>query len=103
VPGRRIGDNILLAQELLRNYHRNSGSPRCALKVDFQKAYDTVRWDLFIATLRTLGFPGIMLQWIRECISTTRFSISINGELNGFFPGKGGFDKVILCRPISSY
>jgi len=27
-----------------------------------------------------------MVVWIQECISTSRFSISINGELNGFFP-----------------
>ena len=26
ISGRRIGDNILLAQELLRNYHRNRGT-----------------------------------------------------------------------------
>ncbi|GJY36059.1 putative reverse transcriptase domain-containing protein [Tanacetum coccineum] len=41
VPGRRISNNILLTQELMRNYHRRRGPPRCAFKVDIQKAYDT--------------------------------------------------------------
>nr|GEX76218.1 hypothetical protein [Tanacetum cinerariifolium] len=38
----RISDNILMTQELMHNYHRKSGPPRCAFKVDIQKAYDTV-------------------------------------------------------------
>ncbi|GJY49138.1 putative RNA-directed DNA polymerase, eukaryota, reverse transcriptase zinc-binding domain protein [Tanacetum coccineum] len=42
VPGRSISDNILLTQELMHNYHLNPGSPRCAFKVDIQKAIDTV-------------------------------------------------------------
>nr|GEY81380.1 hypothetical protein [Tanacetum cinerariifolium] len=44
VPGRRISDNILLTQELMHNYHQDHGQPRCAFKVDIQKAYDTVDW-----------------------------------------------------------
>lgn len=94
VKGRRIGDNVLLAQELLRNYHRNKGSPRCALKVDLMKAYDTVRWDFLFAVLRTLGFPARVVHWIEECVSTAKFSISINGELNGYFPGQRGLRQV---------
>nr|GEV70161.1 hypothetical protein [Tanacetum cinerariifolium] len=43
---RRISDNILLTQELMRNYHRNMGPPRCAFKVDIQKAYDTGKHGL---------------------------------------------------------
>ncbi|GJT80538.1 hypothetical protein Tco_1054880 [Tanacetum coccineum] len=42
VPGRSIADNILLTQELMYNYHLDRGVPRCAFKVDIQKAYDTV-------------------------------------------------------------
>ncbi|XP_022003085.1 uncharacterized protein LOC110900505 [Helianthus annuus] len=41
VPGRKISDNILLTQELMHNYHVDRGPPRCALKIDIQKAYDT--------------------------------------------------------------
>ncbi|GKG54697.1 putative RNA-directed DNA polymerase, eukaryota, reverse transcriptase zinc-binding domain protein, partial [Tanacetum coccineum] len=40
VPGRRISDNILITQELMHNYHRDKDPPRCAFKVDIQKAYD---------------------------------------------------------------
>lgn len=75
VKGRRIGDNILLAQELLRNFHRDRGSPRCAIKVDLMKAYDTVKWEFLIAVLRTVGFPEIVIQWITECISTVKVHI----------------------------
>ncbi|KAK3226017.1 hypothetical protein Dsin_005879 [Dipteronia sinensis] len=42
VAGRRIGDNILLVQELMRNYHKDDSSPKCSLKVDLMKAFDTV-------------------------------------------------------------
>ncbi|XP_022880751.1 uncharacterized protein LOC111398023 [Olea europaea var. sylvestris] len=56
VKGRHISDNIYLSQELLRNYHRSGGLPRCALKVDLMKAYDSVRWDFLFMILRVLGF-----------------------------------------------
>ncbi|GJZ89069.1 aspartic peptidase, partial [Tanacetum coccineum] len=38
VSGRRISDNILITQELMHNYHHNRGPPRCAFKIDIQKA-----------------------------------------------------------------
>ncbi|XP_011075315.1 uncharacterized protein LOC105159814 [Sesamum indicum] len=39
---RSIGDNIMLAQELFMAYNQARLPPRCALKVDIRKAYDTV-------------------------------------------------------------
>jgi hypothetical protein len=37
--GRRISDNILLSQELMKGYHKSTGPARCAMKVDLMKAY----------------------------------------------------------------
>ena len=48
IKGRSISDNILLAQELMRNYHRGDAQPRSAIKVDFRKAFDTVNWNSFL-------------------------------------------------------
>ncbi|KAI3474506.1 hypothetical protein Pfo_029416 [Paulownia fortunei] len=84
IQGRRIYDNILLAQELLQNYHLNNLGQRCAIKVDLHKAYDSVQWDFLLAVLRCMNFPLQMVKWIETYITSPRFSISINGELNGY-------------------
>ncbi|KAK4384541.1 hypothetical protein Sango_3050500 [Sesamum angolense] len=63
VPGRSIGDNILLAQEMFTGYNRQGLPKRCALKVDLRKAYDTVEWDFLIAALQLFGFPDIFIGW----------------------------------------
>jgi len=55
------------------------------------KAYDFVRRDFLLAILRMVGFPSRVVNLIGECISTTRFSVSINRELHGFFVGSRGF------------
>ena len=44
VLGRSMSENILLAQELMHNYHLNGGLLRRAFKINIQKAYDTVNW-----------------------------------------------------------
>ena len=71
IPGRRISDNILLTQEIMINYDRQIGVPRCAMKVDIKKAYDSVSWEFLIDALCLFGFPDKMVGWIKECISTT--------------------------------
>ncbi|KAL0393190.1 UNVERIFIED_CONTAM: hypothetical protein Sradi_2541800 [Sesamum radiatum] len=66
VPGRLISDNVLLAQELFSGYNQCRLPPRCALKVDLRKTYDTVEWDFLFATLRMFGFPVVFIRWIEE-------------------------------------
>ncbi|KAL0293402.1 UNVERIFIED_CONTAM: Retrovirus-related Pol polyprotein from type-2 retrotransposable element R2DM [Sesamum angustifolium] len=90
VPGRSIGDNILLAQEMFAGYNRQGLPKRCALKVDLRKAYDTVEWDFLIAALKMFGFPDLFIGWIEECVTTPMFSVCINGNPHGFFKGARG-------------
>jgi hypothetical protein len=40
IPGSGIAKNILLAQEVVSDYHKEKGKARCTLKVDLIKAYD---------------------------------------------------------------
>ncbi|GJR59309.1 hypothetical protein Tco_1501471 [Tanacetum coccineum] len=100
VPGRSISDNILLTQELMHNYHLDRGPPRCAFKVDIQKAYDTVDWSFLKEVLLGFGFHVRLVGWIMECVTTTSFSISINGSLHGYFKGKRGLRQ---GDPLSPY
>ncbi|GJX42038.1 putative RNA-directed DNA polymerase, eukaryota, reverse transcriptase zinc-binding domain protein [Tanacetum coccineum] len=99
VPGRGIFDNILLTQELMRNYHRRRGLPRCAFKVDIQKAYDTVDWKFLETILVGFGFHPKMVQWIMVCVSGASYSISVNGNVHGWFKGKRGLRHGDLLSP----
>lgn len=42
VRGRSITNNILMAQELLQGYGRETESAKCALKIDLHKAFDSI-------------------------------------------------------------
>ncbi|KAK2655055.1 hypothetical protein Ddye_008107 [Dipteronia dyeriana] len=99
VVGRSIGDNILLVQELMRSYHKDIGCPRLALKVDLMKDFDMVDWSFLLETLAAFHFAPKIITWIKACLTTPKFSISINGELGGFFSGKRGIWQGDLMSP----
>ncbi|KAJ0800754.1 putative RNA-directed DNA polymerase [Helianthus annuus] len=100
VLGRKISDNILLTQELMHNYHLNRGPARCAFKIDIQKAYGTVNWDFLELILTRFGFHQKMVKWIMTCVTTVSYSVSINGNLHGYFKGKRGLRQ---GDPMSPY
>ncbi|XP_020259034.1 uncharacterized protein LOC109835466 [Asparagus officinalis] len=90
VKGRQISNNILLAHELVKNYGRKSISPRIMLNIDIKKAFDTISWSFLEDMLNGLGFPKMMITWIMACITSPRYSISLNGTLYGYFKGERG-------------
>lgn len=100
VKGRRMSDNILLAQELFASFHLLPYLPKCAIKVDFHKAYDTVDWDFLELVLQAFRFPSHFIKLIMACVRSPSFSISVNGDLHGFFPGGRG---VRQGDPMSPY
>lgn len=84
----------------MKNYHIDRGMPRCAFKIDIQKAYDTVNWGFLHHSLVLFGFHYRMVHWIMTCVSSATFSIKVNGELHGFFKGERGLRQ---GDPISPY
>ena len=63
--GRKIYDNILLAHDLMQDYHKASGPHKVAAKLDLMKAYDSVKREFLINLLNILDFPPKMLNWIK--------------------------------------
>lgn len=90
VQGRKIIDNVLLSHEVVKDYRRPSSKPICAIKIDLEKAFDSIHWDFALNTLTAMGFPSLFIHWLIECITTTTFCVKINGKLEGFFRGIRG-------------
>ena len=74
-----------MAQELFRGYTRETGIPKCTIKVDLHKAFDSISWDFIMNMLEKMEFPIRVRNWIYSCISTPSYSVKINGSLRGFF------------------
>ena len=81
VPGRQMGDNILISHELLHIINKQRIGPRhlARLKLDMNKAYDRVNWVFILKVLKAYGFPDHWVQLIHQCISTISYRIMING------------------------
>ena len=42
----------------MKNYHLDAGPPRCALKIDLKKAYDSISWGCILDILSAMGTPS---------------------------------------------
>lgn len=83
-------ENILLATEFLKDYHKSDISSRCASKLDIVKAFDTIQWPFIVSILRAMNYHDLFIHWVYMCVSTTSFTVYINGELEGFFTSARG-------------
>ena len=56
MPGRYILDGVVILHETLHELHKNKING-VILKLDFEKAYDKVKWSFLQQTLKMKGFP----------------------------------------------
>ncbi|XP_021726206.1 uncharacterized protein LOC110693390 [Chenopodium quinoa] len=100
-PGRQITDNIVIMQEVLHTMKRKKGGKGyMTIKIDFEKAYDRLKWAFIRNTLMEMNFPIRMIEVIMECITTPSMNILWNGEkTDAFYPTRG----IRQGDPLSPY
>ena len=71
-----------------------------AMKVDLEKAYDRLSWNVVADTLQDIGIPRRLLSVIMKCLTSTTMQISWNGAIyDEFRPSRG----VGQGDPLSPY
>ncbi|GJR57534.1 RNA-directed DNA polymerase, eukaryota [Tanacetum coccineum] len=79
VPNRQILDGPFILNELISwcKFHK---SKAMIFKVDFEKAFDSVRWDYLDGILSNFGFGSKWREWIHGCLTSAMGSILVNGS-----------------------
>ncbi|GJS39203.1 putative RNA-directed DNA polymerase [Tanacetum coccineum] len=79
IKGRFILDGVLVANEVVDYVKRNRGKGML-LKIDFEKAYDSVNWDYIQEVMLQMGFGQKWCKWIDVCLQTSSISVLVNGS-----------------------
>ncbi|GJS04028.1 RNA-directed DNA polymerase, eukaryota [Tanacetum coccineum] len=85
VANRHILDGPFILNELLA-WCKRKKKQALIFKVDFAKAYDSVRWDYLLDVLQAFGFGPNWCKWIRGIFSSAMASILVNGSPTSEFP-----------------
>ncbi|GJS21010.1 RNA-directed DNA polymerase, eukaryota [Tanacetum coccineum] len=79
VADRQILDGPFILNEVLQ-WCKLKKKHSFILKIDFEKAYDSVRWDYLDDVLRKFGFGEKWCGWIQECLRSSWGSVLVNGS-----------------------
>jgi hypothetical protein len=84
VKERNILEGVLILHEVIHELKR-SKMRGVVLKIDFEKAYDKVRWDFLELVMRGKGFPQKWTDWVMQTVRGGKVCVNVNGERGTYF------------------
>ncbi|GJT47677.1 RNA-directed DNA polymerase, eukaryota [Tanacetum coccineum] len=79
VSNRQILDGPFILNELI-SWCKHKNFNGMIFKVDFEKAFDSVKWDYLDETLKSFGFGHKWRTWISGCLNNAMGSVLVNGN-----------------------
>ncbi|GJR08480.1 RNA-directed DNA polymerase, eukaryota [Tanacetum coccineum] len=80
VSNRQILDGPFILNELL-SWCKYKKLKAMVFKVDFEKAFDSIRWDYLDDVLKTFGFGDKWRGWINSCLKSAKGYVLVNRRL----------------------
>ncbi|GJT36740.1 putative RNA-directed DNA polymerase, eukaryota, reverse transcriptase zinc-binding domain protein [Tanacetum coccineum] len=79
IKGRNILDGPLILNEVMA-WYRKRKKELMVFKVDFEKAFDSLRWDYLDMIMGKLGIGHKWRFWIFGCLHSAHSSVLVNGS-----------------------
>jgi hypothetical protein len=84
IKGRNILEGVVVLHEVLDEFRR-SGQQGVLFKIDFEKAYDKVRWNFVSKVLWEKGFPETWIHQVMSTVQGGQVCVNVNGERTQYF------------------
>ncbi|GJY15544.1 RNA-directed DNA polymerase, eukaryota, reverse transcriptase zinc-binding domain protein [Tanacetum coccineum] len=78
IAERQMLDGPFILNEILQ-WCTKKKKKTLIFKVDFEKAFDSIRWDFLDDVLKEFGFRCKWRNWIQSCLTSSKGSILVNG------------------------
>ncbi|GJY56796.1 putative RNA-directed DNA polymerase [Tanacetum coccineum] len=79
IKGRQIIDGPLIVDEII-SWAKKYKKRLMFLKVDLEKAFDTLNWSFLFSIMEQMGFRRKWRTWISSCLKSAFASVLINGS-----------------------
>ncbi|GKD83102.1 RNA-directed DNA polymerase, eukaryota [Tanacetum coccineum] len=99
ISNRQILDGPFIINELL-SWCKSKKKQAMVFKVDFAKAYDSVRWDFLDDVLRSFGFGSKLRSWILGCLTSAMASVIVNGSPTSEVIEAGMFKGLLVDNSV---
>jgi hypothetical protein len=99
IPGRHILEGVVILHETIHELQRKK-MDGVLLKLDFEKAYDKVKWSFLQQTLRIKGFDPKWCDWIKNFVEKGSVGIRVNNDIGHYFQTRKGLRQGDPLSPI---
>lgn len=94
IKDRFILDGAVILHEVIHELHSKKMSG-VILKIDFEKAYDSINWNFVEEVMIRKGFSETLRGWIMDTVKGGRVCININGQNGPYFKTHRGLRQAV--------
>jgi len=84
ILGRYIMEGVVILHETIHELHRKK-KDGVILKLDFEKAYDNLKWPFIQQVFRMKGFSPVLCECISKVMSRGSVAVKVNDNLGHYF------------------